>query len=314
MDNTKLTQFYDDLKNKLDQPAAQVPNAIRVGGNPVNGISQTPGAVAWRRKALGECDRLKNDCRKHILLDIYCKILPLDDDYVCGHHGQMKSDIDSMLNNKGMDATKYLTSCYEATHAPLVEFILRSTDMIGRQFMEEADETLKDAQKNDLEVPPPEADIDSKEVEDQLVDVKNDSEYETFIDKLKEKTVNKIVNDVSKIINSKKEEKDMTFDPKPEADTSAPTGGDDAPAMESTVLAGLNYLEKKLMKEHVEVDPDTQEDMIGMAIREATLNQIDLVFRQPNSDFRSFSSRMNFGRGYVINEAAANYITENAKH
>lgn len=310
MDNMKLTQFYDDLKNKLDQPDVSAQAPIRVSGNPINGVSQTPGAIAWRRKALGECDRLKNDCRKHILLDIYCKILPLDDDYVCGHHGQMKGDIDSMLATKGMDATKYLTSCYEATHAPLVEFILRSTDMIGRQFMEDADETLKDAQKNDIAVPPPEADIDSKEVEDQLVDVKSDSEYETFIDKLKEKTVNKIVNDVSKIINSKKEEKDMTFDPKPDA---APAG-DDVPAMESTVMAGLNYLEKKLMKENVSVDPETQEDMIGMAIREATLNQIDLVFRQPNSDFRSYSSRMNFGKGYVINEAAANYITENAKH
>lgn len=309
--DTKLTQFYDDLKSKLDQPDGPAPNAIRVGGVPINGVSQTPGAIAYRRKALGECDRLKNDCRKHILLDIYCKILPLDSDYVCGHHGQMKSDIDSMLAHKDMDATKYLTSCYEATHAPLVEFILRSTDMIGRQFMEEADETLKDAQKNDLAVPPPEADIDSKEVGDQLVDVKNDSEYETFIDKLKEKTVNKIVSDVSKLINSKKEEKDMTFDPKPDAATSS---AEEAPAMESTVLAGLNYLEKKLLKENVSVDEQTQEEMIGMAIREATLNQIDLVFRQPNSDFKSFSSRMNFGRGYIINEAAANYITENAKH
>ena len=67
--------------------------------------------------------------------------------------------------------------------------------------------------------------------------MKNDTEYETFIDKLKEKTINKIVTDVSKIITNKKEEKDMVFDPKPEA------------VSESYMSVSMDYIQNKLMKE-----------------------------------------------------------------
>lgn len=306
MDTPNLTQFYDDLKNKLDQNQAPSTNAIRVGGNPIDGISQTPGALAWRTQANRECEKLKDDCRKHILLDIYCKILPLDNDYIDGHRSQMKDDVDGMLGSKGMTATKYLTSCFESTNAPLLEFILRSTENIGRGFMEESDATLKDAQANDISIPAPEADIDSKEIEDQLVDVKGDSEYETFIDKLKEKTVNKIVADVSKIINNKNEENNMTFDPKPVDDVEAAT--------ESTVSAGINYLEHKLLVEKVDVTPEMTENIIGLAIRESTLNQMDVVFKQPYSDFRNFSSRIRLGKGVVINESAISYMKESANH
>lgn len=302
MDSPKLTQFYDDLKAKLDNGNNPDGNTIRVGTTVPNAISMTPGAEAWRNKATKESERLKEDCRKRIILDIYCKIVPLDDEYVCGHNAQMKGDVDSMLDNKGMTATKYLTSCFESTHAPLLEFILRSTDNIGRKFMEDANDTLKDAQENDLSIPESKADADSKEIEDQLVDVKTDNEYETFIDKLKEKTVNKIVNDVSKIINNKKEEKDMTFDTN--------TIADDEAAMESTISVGINYLQNKLFKENVEVTPDMQEDLIGMAIRESALNQIDIVFGQPMSDFRDFSSKIRFGKGAIINESAVHKIME----
>lgn len=306
MENTQLTQFYDDLKNRLGQDNTPPSNVMKVGGNPIQGMSQSPGAMAWRKKAACERDKLEDGCRKHILVDMYCKIIPLDDDYIHGHHAQMKGDVDSMLANKGMTASQYLTSCFESTKAPLLEFILRSTKNIGKQFMEDAEETLKDAQENDISVPEPKADLDSKEIEDQLVDVKKDTEYETFVDRLKEKTVNKIVNDVSKIINSKKEEKEMTFDPKPIAEEEAVT--------ESTVSVAINYLNSRLLKENVDVTPEMQENVIGMAIREATLNQLDIVFHQPNSDFRNFSSKMRFGKGNVINESTVTYLTEAGKN
>lgn len=303
--NNNLTQFYDDLKTRLGQNDTSTTNIIRVGGTPIGGSSQTPGAIAWRTKASKECDHLKDDCCKHILLDIYCKVLPLDNDYIRGHHSQMKSDVDGMLASKGTSATNYLTSCYESTKAPLLEFIIRSTNNIGRQFMEEANETLKDAQENDIVIPEPKADINSKEIEDQLVDVKNDAEYETFIDKLKEKTVNKIVSDVSKVINNKKEEKDMTFDPKPIADIEAEN--------ESAISIGIDYIHHKLMAENVDITPEIEEAVIGMAIREATLNQMDVVFRQPEGDFKKFANKIRFGKGGVINESAVTYLSESVK-
>lgn len=304
MDTSNLTRFYDDLKTKLGNDSAPSGETIKVSGNPVIS-SQTPGALVWRNQAAKEREKLEDGCRKHILLDIYCKILPLDQDYIHGHQSQMNNDIDNMLSNKGMTASQYLTSCYESTHAPLVEFLLRSTNNIGRQFMEDANETLKDAQENDVEIPEPKADLDSKEIEDQLVDVKSDSEYETFIDKLKEKTVNKIVSDVTKIINNKKEEKEMTFDPKPTSEVNTES---------STIAVGLDYIERKLIMENVDINPEMQEEMIGMAIREATLNQIDTVFRRPEADFKVFSSRIHFGKGIIINESSANYISESMKN
>lgn len=307
MDRDKLTNFYDDLKSKLDQDENRSPaQTAVVRGMGRGGMAENPAAVAWRHKASNECERLKDDCAKHMILDIYCKILPLDDDYKCGHHGKMKQDIDDMLFSKGMSATQYLKSCYNETKAPLLEFVMRSVDGIGRQFMEEANEKLKDAQENDIPIPEPKADTpEDKEIADQLVDVKEDNEYESFIEKLKKKTVDKIVTDVSKIISAKKEEKDMTFDPKPIVDEQATT--------ESVISVGLDYAHSKLMTENTAILESVEEDLIGMAIREATLNQIDTVFRQPDSDYRHFSTRIRMGKGYVLNESAISYLSENVK-
>jgi len=302
---TSLTQFYDDLKggiDKSDMPPA--PPMMKVSPGRGHNLAHHPGAMAWRSMAAHHCDQLKDDCRKHILLDIYCKILPLDDDYKCGHHGQMAGDIDAMLANKGCTASQYLTSAYESTHAPLLEFVLRSTNKIGALYMEAANEKLKDAQEKDVELPPPEApSVEDEDISSQLVDVKKDTEYENFIDKLKEKTVNKIVSDVSKIIAGKKEEKDMTFSTTPIADQEAAT--------ESTVSIGVNYIQKRLMQEHVEeLTESQQEDLIGMAIREATLNEMDTVFKLPGSTFREFASRIRLGHGSIITESAIGVFME----
>ena len=51
-------------------------------------------------------------------------------------------------------------------------------------------------------------------MDEEIVDAKQDPEYKSFIKTLKEKTMDKIVKDVSNLINAKKDEKNMTFDPK----------------------------------------------------------------------------------------------------
>lgn len=301
MDGQSLTQFYDTLKQKLDEPQ-EAPGTpmINVQRSP-GGLDKSPGELMWRNKAAHHAEHLKDKCRKHILVDMYCKIIPLDQDYVCGHHGQMQADVDSMLDKKGLTASQYLTSCYEATHAPLLEFILRSTDNIGKSYLEDAKETLKDAQENDVKLPEPEEpDVDDENVEGQIVDIEKDTEYESFIDKLKAKTIQKIVDDVSKIINDKKEENEMTFDTSPADDS----------VTESTVSIGVDYLQKHLWKESVSLTPELQEEMIGMAIREATLNQFDVVFNQPGASLKEYRSKINYGKGAIINESATSYFKE----
>lgn len=304
-DHGSLSQYYNDLKDDMRRPAPE-PVTVKVSGGMMPDRVH-PGALAFRHAAARQAKCLAKDCYKHMLLDIYCKILPLDQDYIDGHRGQMSADIDHMLAGKGMDATQYLTSCYEATKAPLVEFMLRAGNQIGDQFMEDANATLADAQAKGIDAPKPEApSVEDKEIQSQLVDVSEDKEYQSFIDKLKQKTIDKVVSDVSKIIAGKKEEQAMTFTTNP----TPAAAGDDA-QVESTTSVGADYITKRMIKEHIEQLPDDGVDQIlGMAIREATLNQIDVCFKQPGSTFREYSNRVFLGKGYVISEASVTTFLE----
>lgn len=299
-DSRSLSRFYDDLKAKLDQPTSSNGTMIRISP-PINGIP-SPGAKAYRNMAVTACDNLKEKCCKHILLDIYCNIIPLDREYVAGNQGQMAADIENMLGARGTTARQYITDASNATKAPLLEFVLRSIDMIGRSFMEKANDTIKDAETQDANVPPPETpDIeDDGDVSDSLVDVKKDTEYSNFIEKLKDKTIKKIVADVSKIITDKKEEDDMKFDPKPAGDV----------ATESAFSICMDYFQKKLMMESVQVTGDIQDQMIGAAIREATMIEMDRCFNLPYSESKLIRSRINFGKGAVVNSQTATMFAE----
>lgn len=312
MDNNSLTNFYDNLKTQLNSDKGDSSPAMPVAtmGSPV---VQMPIPAMMHHKMMKHCDKLKDDCRKHILLDMYVKILPVDDDFKCGHMGMMKNDIDCMLKNKGMTATQYMTSCSEATHAPLLEYLMRATDMIGSQYLREAEAEAEDAAKNGAaNVEPKEPSVNDAEVQDQLVDIKKDSEYETFIDKLKEKTINKIVKDVSDLISDKKEEKKMTFDPKDDATPNAAVNPNpEAPVAESAVSVGLDYIQKQLVKNNIQLSESAKDDVLALAIREATLNQLDVVFNQKSGQFNEFASRIRWGKGVLINESCEIFAGSN---
>lgn len=256
-----------------------------------------PGGIAWRNMAVKKSEDLKDECHKKIILDIYCKTVPLDQKYIAGNLGTMKSDVDEFLGSKNMTATQYITSAYEKTKAPLLEFIIRSGNTIAKEYMAEATKILKDAKENDTPLSPPT--IDDNNIDDALIDVKNDTEYETFIDELKQKTIDKIVTDISDIIDDTKEKDDMVFEPDP---TDAVT--------ESTISVVMNYFNKNLIKENYKITNEMQDQMIGFAIRESTLNIIDSIFKQPNSDFKSFAGRIRFGKGFLINESAIQNIKD----
>lgn len=300
INETNLTSFYDDLKKNLNNNEVPEKNLFNVKMG-LGGFNNSPNAMAWRNKAIKCKNKLEDDCHKHILLDIYCKILPLDNDFIDGNRGIINQDIDNMLANKNMTATQYMKSCYESTKAPLLEFILRSVNNIGKCYMEEADEIIKDAQDNDeLVQDPKEPSTEDEVVKSQIVDITNDTEYENFVDELKKKTINKIVDDVSKIINDKKDENDMKFDTTPVSDMEE--------KLESTTSIALNYIHKGLMKENVEITPEMNNDIIGMAIRESVINQFDVVFRQPTGEFNKFANRIRVGNGIVVNKSTLNYL------
>ena len=274
-----LMQFYNDLKSA--NAPAEDPNSILVN---VTG----PAGAQWRMKAAKHADCLRDKCCKHLIADIYCKILPLDDDYKCGHMGMMKQDIDNMLDNKGLSATQYLKSCSESTGSPFVKYLLDATNTIASEYMKECDAKLKAAQENNeriLEAEEPE--LESEEISGALNDITEDDEYKMFIEKLRKKTADTIVNDISDVINKSKIDGSLQYDPK----------------SESAVQMCADAITKKLWKEDVNKNGEKTEEILGLAIRESSLREIDKSFNVA-SPFNEFRTAVGFNKGNVITESA----------
>lgn len=294
-----LKTFYDDLKSEKDRLDGEVTPVVHTAP-----ISTRLGAAEWKMKANDCAKQLTDDCVKHIIVDMYCRILPFDHDFIHGHKGMMKADVDGMLANKGMTATQYLQSCANNTKAPMCEYVLNMCKLIGKQFLEAANEKFKEANEKGLDIPSPESpDVETDEqISSQLVDVKEDPSYSYFMKNLEDATKARIVEDISKVLNDKKQDKDMAFNPK----------GTDTTAMESTTGTAINYIQTRLIKENVDCD-SVMDDMMGLAIRESTLNIMDECFRFPKSDYASFKSRMRYYKGNVITESAITSLIESAK-
>lgn len=287
MPNQSLSDLYNQLKSDVASPATKSQDFVK------------PNAVAWRNNAVKERDALQDRCCKRIILDIYSNSLPLDDDYKNGNMGLLKQDMDSFLTQKNVSGIQYLKSAYEKTKAPLLEFVLRSVNAIGDRFMEEQEEEKKNAEENNITPPEPKADLSDENVDSQIVDIKDDMEYDSFMQKLKKKTIDKIVKDVSDIINNKKEEKNMEFD-SDDSNSSEDLGGEIPELKESAVYEAMNQINNLLLNHHRKMDSDM---VMGMAIREATLNEIDKVFQQPSGVFKEYASNLRFNKGSVITES-----------
>lgn len=285
-----LTDFY----NKLNQD--------NVTSKP---IAAPMDDYEWRAKLAKKAHCLKDKCMKHILLDIYCKILPIDQDYIDGHMGQMRGDVDGMLKAKGMSPVGYFKSCYESTKAPLIKFLLEGTDEIVKEYENKETEKKDEAKDAGIDITEPEdIDTDDPDVNSGLVDIESDDDYTNFVDKLKKKTVDKIVNDISELIVGEKEKDDMEYkgtEPTEEVPTEdVPT--EEPPTEEnigeSTVLMAIDHLNKKYWNENIDSDK-----LIGAAIRESTLHELDCVFNLRGKSFNEYVSMVNFDKGYVINES-----------
>lgn len=276
MEPKSLSQFYDDIKAGTGRDELSV-----APGSQTVDMSKPNARDQWNNIIQKKANELKDKCRARLIVDIYTKILPLDDEFKARNGGILDKDVQSMLTGKGYTPTQYFTTAYESTKAPLLEFVLRATDNIAKAYIEEAEETFKKAEEDKVDPVVPNTD----DVEDQVVEVQKDAEYSNFIDALKQKTVNKIVDDISELINDRKEKEAISFEPKQES---------------SQVAICMDHLQKQFM-ESTNIDRD---ELIGLSIRESTLNQMDYVFKFPNGEIKLFESAIRYGKGYVINEAA----------
>jgi ASC-1-like (ASCH) protein len=195
-----------------------------------------------------------------------------------------------------MSAMQYFQSAHDHTKAPLIEYVLRSIRTAGKQYIENAEREARAAREEGRDVVPP--DVSEEEADAVLIDVKNDIEYKSFIDELRQKTIDRIVKDVSKIISDKKAENDMALN---------------FNATESsTFQVALEYAVNTLIHNQKEIptDPEQSEQLQGLAVRESVLNFIDRVFDFPNTDIKNYISKIRFGNGVVINESTIMMFSE----
>mgnify|MGYP007024724519 CR=1 FL=1 len=261
-----LVDFYNDLKSQMD-PKSQDTEI------------QNRSKEVWRNNMVTKRDNLVEDCAKRIIIDIYHHTLPLDDQYKDCNQQMVSDDVGSMLDKKNMTPMQYFKSAYEKTHAPLLEFVIRSINEIGRQYQEDATEDMKDKEEKGL--PLVAVDPNEDKVDSQLLEIKGDSEYEAFMDALKQKTINKIVSDVSSLIDDKKETGDMEFN-------SDDSSNDNEPALESVVVNAVNYLarQKLIMEAAVEKNNFNGEnlanipgsiDRVPFGMPTASLDDVDIA-------------------------------------
>lgn len=249
-------------------------------------------SVAFRSQLSKESDRMREECCRRILLDIYIRTLPLDDDYIKGHRGMLKGDIDRMLDSKGMTAIQYFQSAYGETKAPLLEYVLRSINAVVSDFREEVEESRREAEERKMDAPS--AKVEEEDIESAIVDITSDTEYETFINTLKKRTADRIVKDISKLIEDKDDEVNMTFNPKTDDAKTEST---------SPFTVIMNYATKSAMR----TNPDasvSNDGVIGMAIRESCLYTIGMVMGIENANMRHLESHLNLGKGIVVTESA----------
>ena len=218
------TSKVDNLPSPAPVPSLPSPQPAFYKFEPDQNLTQGPidqGLVSykqnfdknWGQDLTKHCHHLKDKCCKKIILDIYCKIIPLDNAFVKQNPAVMSKDIDNYLASKGMDGYSYMTSAREHTKAPLVEHLIQVAENIVARYVDEATKEKQENGKKGIHLPPKNPEME-EEMDEEIVDAKQDPEYKSFIKTLKEKTMDKIVKDVSNLINAKKDEKNMTFDPK----------------------------------------------------------------------------------------------------
>ena len=283
MSNNTLMQTYDEIKSKYSTDASAVKPIIpaqRMVTNTGYNYSN-PKKLAHRNQVVKNSEKLEEDALKNIILDVYTKILPFDTEFIDTHKGQMLDDIDDYLDDKNTTACRYFKSAFVETKAPLIGFIIKAVESIGQQYVEAENEKYDEADKVGISLAAVE--MEKKMLDDAIVDIKNDYEYEDFIDRLKKKTIDKIVKDITALIKEEKDAIAMSFMPK----------------NESAFLVSFDYISESFLKEKIELPKDLDE-LIGLAIRESTLNVLDCVFQQPGYLLEHFKTKVRLGRGIVI--------------
>ena len=269
-----LMSVYNNLKREEDEQV-EIVNQPRMNPN----AQLDPG---MRREIDKMGDQHREHVCKRILLDIYCRIIPLDKSYIDGHRGELQGDIQKFLDKKGTTALQYIVDSRNKTSAPLMDYLTTAANNSKQEFVQTTTEEMNRDLKETGKLPTLRAVGPDFSIENELEDIKDDPEYQAFVSKLKEKTSETVVKDVTNVLEKEAQGKDLKFNPTTE---------------DSIIEQSMRFMNVKLIQENVDVNKEIEEKMIGYAIRESTLNTIDKVFNHPPRSKGSIS----LNHGYIVN-------------
>lgn len=287
-----LMNTYEQLRQRYDEPMGG-PNPVQQSKPLIRSVNPTnPKMHAFRSQLSKEGERMREECCKRILLDIYMRTLPLDEDYVRGNMGMFRDDIDRMLTSRGMTALQYFQSAYNETKAPLLEYVLRSVDAVVGEFREDAEIGRVEADKRNMNLPVPT--VAEEDIERAVADITSDAEYENFIEVLKKKTIDRIVDDVSRII-----ERDPITPAKP---TPIAPRANLSVESASPFEVAMNHAVKLMTK----INPDktgADDPVLATAMRESCMYTIGMVMGLEDGNMKQFESKLSLNKGVLITES-----------
>jgi hypothetical protein len=285
-----LKDIYADLSKGADPVETNLksgPNVVPVQRTSVMG----PSVGQARQQINRNCNDYQEDLSKNIVTDIYTKALPFDQEYKDGNKGQIAADIDVFLKGKDTTAFNYIKSACEKTGSPLLEMILKNIHEAVEIYREEAEKEIDP--KAPAAIPPPVEEA----LEEPLQDTKDDIEYKTFEDRLKKKLMKKIVDDISEIIDDRKTENNLSFN---------------VNKNESCFQHCISFMSEKTLQAGGKFE--ATDEVLGLAIRESTLHELDVLFRFDNGDNKMFERRLRASRGILLTEASFKSLMERMGH
>jgi len=283
MENT-LTNFYQSLKTNINSP----------DGDNIPPSGTIPSDQATPRSIAAQGDKLADDGARHVLVQTYGNMLPHDKSWVQGNQGVVQSDVDKFLLSKQQSPMQYLRSCKEATKAPFLDLLINYCEALSREYVDNANQIVREAYEAGIVIPIPEANFNDEAPTAQTVDLGKDMEYTEFLDRMRSQTKAQIIEDVTGVINSEKKSDDLRFNPQPKTETGIPE-----------ILESVHY---KIAKNNINIEEASNydsinENIMGLAIREATLNILDATFLQEQTGVKDLINRIAYNKGVIVNES-----------
>lgn len=124
-----------------------------------------------------------------IIARLYVKSLPLDHEYVDGHHDVLKDDMKNFINHKG--GFKYITDAQSRTNSKLLKSIIEAAEQISNDHYTKPSNNISEINIKDL-------DYDMDEDDEKIEKITDSLEFDEISIIIKDNVKNTILDEIEK--------------------------------------------------------------------------------------------------------------------